>query len=207
MLKECSLSLDKSEGIMMAFKPFSDLRDALGTLVKDVSGLADIPKKEREKYLRVLDETMSLLDHALLLMISRLGDLLNMASRSDQKGFTLELRALDNASDWYKIERDVRLCLNLRNTCREMSSLIDNLKAHLSLREPDEIRRLFYLIFGAEVTLADLISTELKGLAQLPTGSKEEYEHAVERVRQTRDLLAEERKRLISIQTEAYKLV
>ncbi len=63
----------KLNGDNMEFKLFSDLIDALGKVVIGLKTLASIPKSERERYRKTMDETYRLVDTTLNMVIIQLG--------------------------------------------------------------------------------------------------------------------------------------
>lgn len=186
---------------------FSDIIDTIEQLGKGVIALKNLPKKERQHYRDVLSETYTLLDSAVGLILCRLGDLLQI---EDRKDFLKELRSLNNFNEWENIERNVRLCSNLRATGREMQGLADKLLLHISLRNSIAFDRLMYQILESEGRLADFIGSSLSHLADMAdmaSKSSKGYAKAMKAVRETRDALSKERKSLISSEIEFYKYI
>jgi hypothetical protein len=177
----------------MDFKLFTDAIDAL----EKISKLISIPKNERARYRKAIDETCLLLDSAIVLVVKRLGDALMI---DDPTAFTLELRSLDNFDDWLARERAVNLCDSLRVVGREMSDLLDRVVLQDSL----EFKRLMNDIASGERELAGYISMALERLAQL--GRTASTPASIDNVRITvrgvRKALLRERLHLIDIQTK-----
>jgi hypothetical protein len=65
----------------MEIKVFSDMIDALERAGKGLVALADLSANERQRYREVVGETYSLLDSAIILVIVRLGHLLQLSAQ------------------------------------------------------------------------------------------------------------------------------
>ncbi len=191
----------------MEIRIFKDIIDTIEQLGKGIIALKNLPKKERQHYRDVLSETYSLLDSAVNLVLCRLGDILQI---EDRKDFIKELRLLNNFDKWMDIERNVRLCSNLRATGREMQALGDKLLRRISLSKPYDFERLVRQILEGEGSLADFIGfalSDLANMADMASKSSGGYSKAKQAVRKTRDVLSKERKSLISSEIEFYRYI
>ena len=85
--------------------------EKLGGLIRDA---VQLPKRRRAQYLSAVTEAFSLLQAALILVETRLGDLLHIQDdwelSDDQKlrRFVQELANLDNTEQWLAMEADVK---------------------------------------------------------------------------------------------------
>jgi hypothetical protein len=194
----------------MGLKIFSDLITMLERLAKDVAAIEKLPEKERKKAFRVIDETFRLLDQAILLMATRLGDVLLEARRQSKVELAYELQRLGNDREWLQIERDVRLCNSLREASVEWRRLLNRLGQRLVLRDHKNFGVLVGDILEGERTLADFISASLKRLSRMGETSLEsaaERKKALGAVEDVRDALLAERHRLIEAQVASHGLV
>jgi hypothetical protein len=193
------------------FKLFGEAYDAFRKLVADlgsvVRGGVRIPADERQKYRDTLDDTMSVIDHALLLVIHRLSDLLETAESEHQNNpvagsqfLSAGLARLNNVGEWDQIERQVRLCQNLRIMQREMQSLIGRANRHFIIQDEPALDRFVTQVLHGESELANEVTRTLARLAALaPAG----YKQAREEVQRALGDLKAERKRWIALQAEA----
>jgi hypothetical protein len=192
----------------MEIKVFSDMIDALEKAGRGFVALVDLSASERQRYREVLGETYSLLDSAIMLVVIRLGDLLQLSDQ-DRISFLEELRGLDNFKEWSRIERDVRLCSNLRAARRDMSTLGNRLRVQVAVGNSPDFRDLLDFVLESEGSLADFISNSLTKLAQLAdeaqSGSRG-YKRAVKAVHETRESLKMERQKLITSEIKFYSL-
>jgi hypothetical protein len=184
--------------LTMEIKIFTDAIDALEKLAKAVIAVKDIPQKTRKGYEEAVSDAFTLMDSALMLVYNRLGDLL---LAEDREEFLTELAALDNVKEWAKIEREVRLCRNLRATRREMGSFVSGIMGQVSVQDWRNMRQLIDEILEREGELADFISKALKKLAQgAPRArtSARGYQSIRRTVSRTKDAVQKERRRLIA---------
>lgn len=194
----------------MDLKIFSDFYATLKQIATDIAGLKGLPEKERCRYRDLIDETFRLLDTALLLIITRLGHILNVADKPDEAEFWQELRGLGNEQDWLKLERDVRLCSNLRAASRQMAHLEDSLKGRLVVKDPQAFGRLVWQVLEGEGSLADFIQHLMADLAALGAGATTApaaFETAQSKVRTAREALLEKRHQLITQQLEVFQIL
>ena len=177
---------------------FSTAREAIKGLASDISKLNEIPIKTRKKYIEVIDETMTLLDSALLLVIHRLGELLQLADDEFRK----QLSQIDYEGQWMDMERSIRLCKNLRLSMTEMSNVMNSLLAEIALSRKDEVSRSLSNLLAAEAELAGIISSLLRELAIAADDAKLPSDIGAlrEDTKQARDSFRQERDRLIQDQ-------
>jgi len=190
----------------MEFKMFKDMLDAVEQLAKGVQALKDLPKKDRDRYREVIAETYSLLDSALTMVINRLGDVMHV---DDDQAFVHEVRALDNVADWTQLERDVRLCSNLRATGREMQTLWQRLKGRITLKNQEAFDRLvFRCLEQGEGELASFINDSLERLAAAGAASKPtETGKLRTEVRKIREKARKERRALIESELRLHESI
>jgi len=179
----------------MELNIFSDVIDALEKLANAAISLKDIPKRQRKRYQEAVAESYSHLNSAANMVFLRLGDLLNMKKAQ----FLDDLQRLDNNAEWLTLERDVRLCSNLRMTYPEMDDFLSRM-IQFSRPDWDKARDLVDRLLEREGTLADFISSSLARLAQMASKARvsaDEYKKAREAVSQVREAVRNERTRLI----------
>jgi len=182
----------------MEIKVFTDAIDALEKVAEAVIVVKDIPRETRKSYEDAAGEAFALMDSALLLVYNRLGNLFLIKDRDE---FLRELAGLDNVKEWAEIERDVRLCRNLRATRREMTSLGQIILGQVSVEDHRKIRHLIDEVLEREGELADFIAKALKKLAQeAPQArtSEREYHRIRRTISKTKDAVRKERLRLVA---------
>lgn len=86
--------------------------------------LRNIPRNKRAEYREAVGKSYQLLNSATNLIILRLGDILLLEKPS---AFISEMRKLDNIEEWMTLEREVRLCSNLREVHPSMDGLLTGL--------------------------------------------------------------------------------
>ena len=185
---------------------FKDMLDAVEQLGKGIKALTDLPEKDRNRYREVIGETYSLLDSALTMVINRLGDISHI--EKDQE-FLQSVRELDNLAEWTQLERDVRLCSNLRTAGREMSILWNKLKGRVTLRNQDDFFRLVYhCLEQGEGKLADHINSSLEQLSAAGAAATPEVVKELRGdVISIRRVLQEERRLLIEKELSLYSSI
>lgn len=192
---------------------YAKIRGAIKGIAQDIASIEEIPGKIRKEYLDVIDETMTLLCTSLEMVMTRLQDLLILGRSKDedeQKKFISELRNLDYWDDWVRVEREFRLCRNLRWRAREMKGLMDRFGLRIALRDREAFKDSVDKIFMSETELAGFISNSLFDIANLADSteeSEEKYQEVIEEVVKTRDAFRNERNRLIEDQIEIGKLI
>lgn len=192
----------------MDIKFFSDIIDTLEKVGKGVIALKKIPEKQRKKYREAIGETYTILNSALNLVLNRLGDIMLLDQRADFFG---EVKRLDNFEEWRQIEREVRLCSNLRAAGREMKRFGEKFLDKIALRNQESYARLVYQVLEqGESELADLISESLHQLAEKANKTPENsegYKKLKRAVKRMRDAFRKERMKLISAELNFYKQI
>jgi hypothetical protein len=165
-----SLSFETEKNNMITeIKIFTDVIDALEKVGKALVSLQNIPRQKRERVITAVTDAFTLLDTATTLVINRLGDVAMSESEAELRS---ELLRLDSTKEWLAIERDVRLCRNLRIAHSEVDSFVLSFMAQLSGKDWDNVRCLVDQVLEREGELADFIANSLSrlaGLARDPT--------------------------------------
>ncbi|KKL87593.1 hypothetical protein LCGC14_1933170 [marine sediment metagenome] len=179
---------------------FLDVVDVIGKIWGSIKRIAKIPKEERAKYRDQFSDTLKLLEHAILLIHTRLRDLLGIIREGDLVELRKELFELGDYGKWLQIERDVRICRNLRIAQREMSSIIEKFKKKISIKDVDEFNKNFERILRGEQELADYITSSLKQLTSLSDFNDNELEDVENQIITFKEKLNEERLKLIKLE-------
>ena len=191
----------------MDIKIFSDLVQAIGEVAKSIKDLTDLPARERKNYREQLGDTFKLLDSTLTLIIIRLGDLLQIENKED---FLEELGCLNNYRDWLRLEREIRLCRNLRIAANEMKRIRNQLIGRISVKDWDMFLQKFDAIFRGENELAVFISESLSSLSSKVDEAKNSdlgLATVIDAVKSDRDSLIQERLRLITLEIDLYAAI
>jgi hypothetical protein len=181
---------------MMQLSVFKDAVDALEKLARDLVELKNIPRKKRAQFREAVAKSYQLLNTATNLVFLRLGDVLLL---QDRAAFVSELRKLDNNAEWINLERDVRLCSNLRDVHGTMDTLLSRM-VHFPGRDWSNARVLVDQLLEREGTLADYIGGRLSHLAReagQAATSENGYQKARLAVQRVRDNVKRERARLL----------
>ena len=181
---------------------FSDLVEALGKVVSALNSLVGIPEKERDKYRQTFHETYRLLDTALNMVIIYLGEIRLI---DDPNKFKLEVSHLGNFNQWLQIERDFRLCYNLRVAYSETRSLRSKLVRSHSVNDWDALLKQMESVFYTETEVAGQISKMFSKLAE--TSKFQPLDTVRQQVDTIRDALIEERQQLINNEIELFKKI
>lgn len=187
---------------MVEVKIFTDVIDALEKVGKGVVAVNDLPRKTRQSYADTVSEAFAIMDSALGLIYTRLGDLCLIENQDD---FLKELARLDNVSEWTQIEKDMRLCRNLRAVHREMESFVPSKMGQLAVADWDNLQRRISQIIHREGELADFICRALSKLAQGAGPARDSargYENIRRTVLKTKNAVKTERQRLIGSELE-----
>ncbi len=193
----------------MGIEIIRDAIDLLEKVGKAISILSNIPKKTRERYRDALDDTFLMFDSTLNMIILRLGDMLFGDARNDDQLFINELYRLDNWDEWHQIERDLRICSNLRELKSEVNSLGHSADRFMV----NDWNQLINFIDNALATEGELAFTIQSILSQLSSKvsdaekSSKELEKVKEEVRDFRKLLRKERLDLIKRQIELFAII
>lgn len=181
---------------IMDIKLFGDLIDSLDRFGSWLSSATSLPKKERDEYRKVLDDTYTTIDTAFVLVITRLRDILDP---EHSNRFSFEVQNLSNTKEWLDTERQVRLCASLRATRSEMDKIKPKLAGIISTSDWANLERhIDYLLNVNEGEIARYLADQLYWLAHNPSYAN------VERVLES---LKNDRRKLIQQQTKIYKYI
>ena len=200
-------------GVLESINVYKTIRDTIKNIAQDISAIENIPEDVRKEHIDVIDETITLLCTTLEMVMTRLQDLLILARSpdvADRSTFVTELQNLDYWPEWERVERDFRLCSNLRLRARELEGLFDNIGARLSLRDYDTFKDAISRIIWTEAELAGFIGESLREVAELGAHADQsdvKFDYAKEEVKKTRDAFRNERLKLIETQIEIMKLI
>jgi len=186
----------------MDIKLFSDAIDALEKVGKALVHLTNVPTEQRQRYVKAVGEAFGLLDSALMLVINRLGDISQI---TDQNEFLTELARLNNVKEWTAIERDVRLCRNLRLAHAELDTFTLHFMAEIKGADWENVRRLVDQVLEREGQLADFIAASLNDLAARAASARTDqtkYSQAQGAVEQVSNVVKQERRRLIAAELQ-----
>jgi len=192
------------------------------TMVDVTRSVLAFPSERRQLYRDVIDETHSLLDNAIGLVITRLSSMLEISdeykdliNKPDPRyleqrevlhsKFIRELRRLDNFTDWENMVRSVSLCRPLKKASGEMESLYGTLRDQIAVKNSGKLKELIYDVLRGEKSLASFITQSLQDLAKLSSvagTSHDEFLKTEEKVRQLRDALKLQRKNLIASEVD-----
>ena len=191
-------------------KPISDLIDALGKVVTGTKGLAGFAPDERKKYRDTMTETYRVIDTTLVMLITRLTDVL----RKNSAEFLDEVALLESNADWLRVERDFRLCGSLRTALSETKTTGGRLKGKLIdklvIGDWDALLRLMDSILNDEEEVADRVAQGFRALACAASNAKSQGtgEAAVKKETEAfREALIAERERLIKQEIDLYNIV
>lgn len=193
----------------MTFDVFSGAVTTLIELTKAIFALKNVPAKEREQQRKLLHETFSLLDGAILLVMQKLHDLLLLADTERDK-FVAGLKSLGFQPEWERMARDVRLCQPLRAASSELERLVGSLGPRLSLKDPGAIYTLIGEVLDREGQLASFISRAFQDLASRAddlSDAKADLRPTRELVRKYLHALRHERDALIRAEIQSFDAI
>jgi hypothetical protein len=172
----------------MEIKLFTDVLDASKQVVKDIVGLKNVGANERQRYYETIEETYRLLDTSLLLVVARLGDIVNKDAEGRPGDATSALVSLDNADWWYEREQEFGLCSNLRRLRNEMDTL-SALPGPQVVKDWANLKMMIDGILHNERQLADYIAQTLHYLAAWGRMPSSSYGQAIAATRQAHAVL------------------
>lgn len=193
--------------IALEVKMFSDAIDALGKVFAGIKALSELPKKERYRYLATMDEAYQLLDSTLILVMNRLDDVLE--THQDRE-FLIEVARLDKYEDWYRAERELRLCRRLQNLKLEMVGIRAKLAGKFVVKDWDALLEQIQDVLTNEYELAQFLTNkfyELSELAKKSLGDGESVDLVRQQVEDFRNVLNKERRQLIKQELELYEII
>ncbi len=188
------------------------IRDAIELLEKvgkTITRLANMPKRTRKRYREALDETFLMFESTLNMIIFRLGDLLVGDARDNDQLFIDELYRLDNWNEWQQIERDLRMCSNLRELRSEVNKLGQSIDRHM-VNDWNQLINFIDNVLATEGELAFTIQTilsELSSKASEAAKSSKNLKKVKEEVENFRKSLRKERLHLITKQIELFEII
>ena len=187
----------------------SVLDKSINLLIDVAPKLANLPKNERDYYRMKIEETYRLFDQVIMLIMNRLGTIKSLPD-NDEDEFFKQLRLLNNVEGWIDKERDVRLCKPISDALREMNSILPKIKAKLSLRDDDEVRRMFEIMASGRGFFADYITKSLEDLTKLEEKqphSHERYLEVRQMVKKKYEEVSQKRKELIAAEMKLYDVI
>ncbi len=110
-----------------------DLLNALDKVVIGIKSLMNLPENERNKYYQTMSDTHKLIDTTLVMVILRLGDVLEL--QPDE--FLIEVTRLNNFDEWYRVERELRLCSQLRRLRNTTERIRHKLTGKIAVKDWD----------------------------------------------------------------------
>ena len=150
----------------MELSLFKDLLDCSERVIGAIRALAGIPRAEREKYRKVLDETYTLLDTTLNMVTIKLGNILLL----DDGSMMNEAASLANWQQWKEAERHFGLCDALRAAVGEAERLPAQVTGSLSVSDWDALRNQMKAILSSEGELALYVSNHFEQLFAMRMG-------------------------------------
>lgn len=188
----------------MDIKLFSDLIDVLGKVTSALKAAASLPKAVRDQYRQVIGQNYQLLDSTLSMIVIRLGDIL---APENEPEFLHEVAKLDNNPEWMRVEREFRLCLNLRAALSETKRFSGQLKGLVSVGEIDALIQMMEGTTSNEFEVGEFIGARFRDLSSSARASGVDASILREDVRAFREALLNERIKLIRNESELYSIV
>jgi len=149
--------------------------ERLGGLIRDA---VQIPKRRRKEYLDAVTDAFTLLQTAVLLVETRLGDLLRIQddpaldNGAKQRRFVQELAGLDNTKRWLELEREVALCRSLQLTSNRLGDAANVVVNGLAFKDQQAIYSLIDDVLERERMLAEHISSSLVQLSDMAPAAR-----------------------------------
>ncbi len=165
-----------AEGGGAVLKPLTDALDVAERIGRGVLAIEGIPGDERQRYRAAVEATFDILHQSVVLLLNRVGDILNMDLDPNQPThrtkLAMELKGLGNIAGWHDIERQVRLCSRLRMTRREMEGMRDRLSGKVALADWQGFKGLVDALLLGESALANTLAGAMFQLAQRATAAR-----------------------------------
>lgn len=183
-----------------------DLLNALEKVVTGIKSLMNLPENERNKYYQTMDDTYKLIDTTLVMVIIRLGDILEF--QSDE--FLIEVTRLSNYDDWYRAERELRLCRQLRRVRNDTERIRYQLPGKIAVTDWDSLLKEMQNLLTNEDELAFFLSSkffELSDFAKTVLRNAQPEKAIRDRVEAFRNSLNAERQRLMRQELKLYELM
>jgi hypothetical protein len=183
-------------------KLFSDLFDALEKAFKAIRAIANLPKETRDELRITFNETFTLLDTSLNMVIIRLGEILRI---TDEPVFMIEVSQLNNDAGWTTAERQFRLCKSLRHTVNETVRLRNRILNYISVKDWDEMQYQMELILWSEDKLGNYVAERFQALSGMVAQQGGTTQQVRDSLKLFQDSLNTERRRLIAMEIDLYK--
>jgi hypothetical protein len=169
-----------------------------------------LSKKRRDELLKVLTDTYELLDRVLLMVIGRIGRVIDRAERDARDEFARELSHLRWDEQWLQSTREMSLSSGLRRMHAEMERAPSRFLNRRAFRDWEALKAILEETIHDEHGLAEQIGRELGELsrnAKRARSSDEGFHEAWAQLTATREAFENERKRLIKNETGIYDVL
>lgn len=189
---------------------FKDIFDTLERLGQHIVAVARLPKKRRGELLAVLSETYQLLDRVLLMVIGRIGRVVDRAERGERENFVSELSKLEWDQEWLHSEREMSISSGLRKMHAEMERAPSQLLSRAAVKDWEALKEIMSTAMVNEGGLAQEIALMLGNVARLSDDARisdEGFSHALTELNSARESLENERKRLIKAEVQIYSVL
>jgi hypothetical protein len=155
-------------------------------------------------YFDAMEHAYKAIEGALVIVILRLGDI----SEADEEEFLLEAARLKNFDEWYRVERDVRLCRQLRRAYHEADSV--KLIGKIAVDDWEGLLEQMRDVLTSENEVALFLSNAFVDISDMARGALRSDGAATpvrERIERFRDALEGERQRLIRQELQLYDII
>jgi hypothetical protein len=144
-------------------------KDALGiaeTLVKAGAAVLSFSDNRRTAYSQLIDRAFASLIDQVEAVRRALREIVDECDAGDRVQVALHLRRLGNSSAWEKMERDMRMCAQLRRLHSQMHSFFGKRTDKIADVDRKKLLDLVdYMINAGEERMADYITQNLRSLA------------------------------------------
>lgn len=182
-------------------KLFTDLFDAIEKSLNALKKITNLPKETRDELRTTFNDTFTLLDTSLNMVIIRLGEILRITNDSE---FTVELGQLNNDAGWTKAEREFRLCKSLRHAVNETQRLKSKILNQVSVQDWQEMQNQMELILWSEDRLGNYIADKFQNFSSIVIDKTNSIQKVKGELKQLQDSLSLERRRLIQMEVDLY---
>jgi hypothetical protein len=181
------------------------------TLVKAGAEIALFPDKRRTEYSELIDRAFALLVDQVEAVRRALREIDDECNAGDQEGVVEHLKRLESSSEWEHMERDMRMCAQLRLLHSRMHGFFGEHADKITGVNRKELLNLINrMIHGGEGRMADYITQNLSGIA----GKRKLIEQGILSLKQLRselvvpiNKLTKARKALIELELQARNAV
>lgn len=195
---------------MLKVELIKELLDALERVGQYVLTAARLPRKRREELLKVLSATYEVLDRVLLMVIGRIGRVIDRAEQGDRAEFASELANLGWYEEWLHSTREMSLSSGLRRMHAELRRAPTRLFTRKAVKDWEALKEIMERTMDDEGGLAEQIALMLTGLSQSAEkarSSDEGFHEAWDQLTAAREALQNERKRLLKAETDIYAVL